>query len=63
MQLKQAINDLSSEQIKGLAEIARDIGQVSVASIVIPFLVTGFSPERTPLVLSGAVLAIFAWRV
>jgi len=63
MQWREHVAELSDEQIKGIAEISRDIGQVSVASIVIPFLVTGFSPERIPLVLSGAALAIFAWSI
>ncbi|HEX9722565.1 MAG TPA: hypothetical protein VGA53_04865 [Candidatus Paceibacterota bacterium] len=49
--------DLSAEQRKGLSEIARDIGQVSLASVVIP----AFIPSVEFSLLGFGFVAMFAF--
>ena len=52
--------DLSAEQRKGVSEIARDIGQVSLASVVIP----AFIPSVDTVFFSfGIVVMIATWLI
>lgn len=55
--------DLSDEQVRGISEIFRDIGQVSLASIVIPAFIPGFEQNSIPLIVSGALFMIGMWAV
>ena len=61
MQWREYVAELSNEQIKGIAEISRDIGQVSLASIVIPAFIPGFEGSNFPLIVSGAILMLGMW--
>jgi hypothetical protein len=51
---------LQSSQIKKLSDIFEGIGQVMVASIVLPFLLDTFNPL---LSLTGGLLALAAWVI
>ena len=61
MDWREYIPDLTDEQIKGVAEILRDMGQVALASGVIPFLFPIFIPERAFAMLVGLTAAIMFW--
>ena len=50
--------ELNQEQIKKLADIFESIGQIMVASIVIPFLLDSFDPL---VAITGGLLALAAW--
>jgi hypothetical protein len=52
---------LNQEQIKGIAEISRDIGQVCLASIVIPAFVPGFQETNAYLIALGFMLMVLMW--
>ena len=63
MKLEEFVADLSDEQIKGISEISRDIGQVCLASGVVPFIFPAFAPERTLSMLAGLILAFIFWGI
>ncbi len=49
----------SSEQLKAISSILADLGQVRVASAVIPFVVPHFRPDATVSMIGGFIFAIF----
>jgi hypothetical protein len=55
--------NISAEQVKGISEIARDVGQVCLASAVVPFLVPSFAPDKLPMVLLGLGFAASCWLI
>lgn len=50
----------SPTQINRLSEIAADIGQVMLASVVIPYFIDAHRPS---LALSGLGLSLFFWLI
>ena len=52
--------NLTQQQIDRVADIAADIGQVSLASIAIPFFLDEYRPL---LALLGILAAIFFWTI
>ena len=54
---------LSSEQIKTLSAILADLGQVSIASVVIPFVIPTFSENALATIISGTLVAILLWTL
>ncbi|MEK7542479.1 MAG: hypothetical protein AAB524_02155 [Patescibacteria group bacterium] len=61
MKWGEFVAELSHPQIKAISEISRDIGQVCLASVVIPFLVPQFSPDRVAAIIVGLSIAFGAW--
>jgi len=57
------IPDLSDEQTRAVSEIFRDIGQVSLASVVIPTFVPGFEQSSIALMVSGAIFMVGMWFI
>ena len=52
---------LNYEQIRVLSRILSDLGQLSVASAVVPFVVPKFAPDSVLTVFSGFLFATFFW--
>ena len=52
--------NLTPQQLERQADIAADIGQVSLASIAIPFFL---SEHRPLLAMLGIVTALFLWTI
>ena len=54
---------LSSEQIKTASSILADLGQVAIASAVVPFLIPDFRPEAMATIMFGSLLAFLFWTL
>ena len=54
---------MSREQIKTLSEILADLGQVSIASVVIPFVIPTFSKDAIMTIIIGTLLALLFWTL
>lgn len=52
---------LNYEQTRVLPRILSDLGQLSVASAVVPFVVPKFAPDSILTVISGFLFATFFW--
>ena len=52
---------LSKEQIRVVSNILLDLGQISVASVVLPFVVPDFHDDAWPTIVSGSLLASLFW--
>jgi len=52
---------LSPAQIKNISAIAADLGQVCIASAVVPFVVPQFAPEAVTTIISGLLFAVIFW--
>ena len=52
---------LSSEQIKTTSSILGDLGQVAIASAVVPFVIPDFRPEAMATIMFGSLLALLFW--
>jgi hypothetical protein len=56
-----ALEPITDRQIEMLAEIAKDIGQISLASSVIPFIFPDFMPEKIMTMWGGLMVAFLFW--
>lgn len=54
---------LSIEQLKAIAGILSDLGQICIASVVIPFVFPSFAEDALPTIVLGLLLAIFFWTL
>ena len=63
MDWREYVLELSDDQIKAVSEICRDIGQVCLASGVVPFIFPTFIPERTTSVFTALILAVIFWSI
>lgn len=52
---------LSSRQIDGIATVLSDLGQVTEASLVIPFFMDQIDRNQLYLVIWGIPLTLFCW--
>ena len=53
----------SSVQLKTISEIFSDIGQVCIASMVIPFIIPGFEKDQIATIILGTSLALLFWTL
>ena len=54
---------MSSEQIRIVARILADLGQISTASVVVPFLIPTFASEAITTIISGILMALVFWSL
>lgn len=53
----------SHEQLKAISGIMAGLGQVCIASAVVPFIVPSFMPNAMPTIVAGSLLAILFWTM
>lgn len=53
----------SKSQLKTISEICNGVGQVYFASIVIPFLLSGFKMQTVPIFIFGLGSALVFWII
>jgi len=53
--------ELSDAQLKVLADIGIAAGQLSSASMILPFVVPGIDRTAIPLIIIGASVTVGAW--
>lgn len=53
----------SSEQLKAISAILKDLGQVCIASAVVPFVIPHFISGTASIIFVGALLAILFWTL
>jgi hypothetical protein len=63
MNLNEFVERLSREQVQAISAIARDIGQICLASIVIPAFIPWLEFTNIPLVAFGALLMFGMWII